>query len=156
MYKNLKIDIPKESMGFPGYPFDKQGDPSFIGHEEVLEYLVNYAKMTKVIPYIKFNSKVISISRSIDGKWNIETNQNQSLIFDFVIIANGHFSVPYTPEEFEKSPFRGQIIHSHFYRKPEDFAGKHVTGSFYFYSNIFGVIALFSDWKWTIRHWYIN
>ena len=121
-------------MGFPDYPFDKQGDPSFIGHEEVLEYLVTYAKMTKVLPHIKFNSKVISISRTVHGKWNIETNQNEALVFDFILIANGHYSVPYIPEEFEKSAFQGEIIHSHFYRRPEDFAGKHVTGSFQFRS----------------------
>ena len=64
MYKNLKINVPKESMAFPDYPFDKQGDPSFIGHEEVLEYLVKYAEMSKVLPHIKFNAKVTSISRT--------------------------------------------------------------------------------------------
>ena len=134
MYQNLKINVPKESMGFPDFPFEKQGDPSFIGHEQVLGYLVTYAKMTKVLPHIKFNSKVISISRTVDGKWNIETNQHESFTFDFIIIANGHYSVPYIPEEFEKSPFQGEVIHSHFYRRPEDFVGKHVTGSFQFRS----------------------
>ena len=138
MYQNLKINVPKESMGFPEFPFEKQGDPSFIGHKEVLEYLVAYAKMKKVLSHIKFNSKVISISRTVNGKWLIETVQNEALVFDFIIIANGHYSVPYIPEEFvpEKSPFHGEIIHSHFYRRPEDFEGKHVTGSFQFRSEL--------------------
>ena len=141
MYKNLKINVPKESMGFPDYPFDKQGDPSFIGHEEVLEYLVKYAEMSKVLPHIKFNTKVISISRTGDGKWKIETNQNDSSLFDFIIVANGHYSVPYTPEQFKESPFEGEIIHSHYYRRPEDFTGKHVTGTIhnFIFMNMFKI-----------------
>ncbi len=131
MYKNLKIDVPKESMGFPDYPFEKQGDPSFIDHEEVLKYLVKYAEMSKVLPHIKFNSKVISISRTGDGKSKVVTNQNDSFLFDFMIVANGHYTVPYTPEQFKECPFQGEIIHSHYYRRPESFVGKHVTGMIY-------------------------
>ena len=127
MYKNLKINVPKESMGFPNYPFDKHGDPSFIGHREVLEYIQIYAESTNVLPLIKLNSKVVSISATNDKKWNVKTNTN-SYNFDFVIIANGHYTVPYIPDDFKSSSFEGKIIHSHFYRKPEDFAGKNVIG----------------------------
>merc|ERR1712131_135400 len=114
-------------MAFPDYPFDKQGDPSFIGHEEVLEYLVKYAEMSKVLPHIKFNAKVTSISRTSNGKWKVKTNKNDSSLFGFIIVANGHYSVPYTPEQFKQNSFQGEIIHSHYYRRPEDFTGKHVT-----------------------------
>ena len=128
MYQNMRINVPKESMGFPDLPFEKENE----GHRDVREYLTDYAEMHKILPHIKVNSKVTSITRTEEGKWNVETNGNDISVFDFIIIANGHHSVPCIPKQFEESSFQGEIMHSHFYRRPEDFAGKNVTGKILF------------------------
>ncbi|XP_060579376.1 uncharacterized protein LOC132736291, partial [Ruditapes philippinarum] len=46
-YKNLRTNLPKEVMAFPGFPFPSHL-PSFIKHEEVLQYLKDYSQFYKL------------------------------------------------------------------------------------------------------------
>jgi len=39
-------------MAFPDFPF-REDLPSFMGHEEVLSYLVSYAQHFDLLPFIK-------------------------------------------------------------------------------------------------------
>ena len=50
-----------------------------------------------------------------------------------VVIASGHFSVPYIPEYEGMKSFPGRILHSHDFRDAEEFRGKDiiVLGSSY-------------------------
>ena len=41
--------------------------------------------------------------------------------FDFVIVANGHYTKPSLPALFENCDFEGRIIHSHVYRAVSKF-----------------------------------
>jgi len=52
MYSNIRTNLPKEVMAFPGYAFPSEL-PSFIRHQEVLEYLQNYAQHYNLAKYIK-------------------------------------------------------------------------------------------------------
>ncbi|EFX01899.1 iron transport multicopper oxidase fet3 precursor [Grosmannia clavigera kw1407] len=62
------------------------------------------------------------LTRNVDEWWEEE--------FDAVILANGHYSVPYVPfvpglaDYLERFP--GRVVHSKTYRSPKPFAGKRV------------------------------
>ena len=51
----------------------------------------------------------------------------QQDIFDYVIVANGHFSVPFIPEYPGMKAFPGRIMHSHDFRDAEEFRDKNVV-----------------------------
>ena len=46
--------------------------------------------------------------------------------FDNVVVATGHFSVPFIPEYEGMNSFPGRIMHSHDFRDAEEFRGKDV------------------------------
>ena len=46
--------------------------------------------------------------------------------FDYVVVANGHFSTPNIPEFPGIGGFPGRVMHSHDFRDAREFAGKKV------------------------------
>ena len=56
---------------------------------------------------------------NIFQKENVET-------YDSVMVCNGHYSVPIIPDIPDINLFSGRILHSHNYRRPEDFRGETV------------------------------
>lgn len=135
IYERLETNIPRGLMGFQDldWPQDSQLFPK---HETVLDYIEEYGK--DVQDLAQYETQVTSIEpadEDYSGKWkvltrNLRTNEQQEDVYDAVIVANGHFIVPYIPdipnikEWNEKYP--GAILHSKYYRKPEEFADKKV------------------------------
>ncbi|XP_060556235.1 uncharacterized protein LOC132716918 [Ruditapes philippinarum] len=135
MYKNLRTNIPKEVMGFPGYPFPSDL-PSFPEHKDVLKYLKDYSDHYDLEKYIKFSTKVDSVAPlSFDNKtaWKVSyssvgcPSQSENSIFDAIIVCNGHYSVPLVPTLEGMEDFKGTIVHSHDYRVPDPFKDKVVV-----------------------------
>jgi cation diffusion facilitator CzcD-associated flavoprotein CzcO len=122
-------------MAFSDQPFDGHL-PLFPGHEAVLEYLQRYADDIRHL--IRFNTQVVKVwldEMQAYDEWHVTTEDLESglsttSIYDAIVVANGHYTVPYVPDIAgvkawnEKNP--GNIIHSKAYRKPEDFHGKKV------------------------------
>jgi cation diffusion facilitator CzcD-associated flavoprotein CzcO len=122
-------------MGFQDldWPSDSQLFPK---HQTVLEYIKAYA--ADVQSLIECSTQVTDVSpvdSSPSGAWNVttrslHTNEERLSVYDAVIVANGHFIVPYVPsipdiEAWNKS-YPGLITHSKYYRRPEEFTGKKV------------------------------
>ncbi|KAK3710321.1 monooxygenase [Vermiconidia calcicola] len=135
MYDLLESNIPRGLMGFSNldWPEDSQLFPK---HESVLDYIDRYAEDVRHL--IRFQTQVIDVSLNPDEKWSVRTrpigpdpNANtEEAVFDAVLVANGHFDVPYIPsvtgiERWNKA-YPGMISHSKFYRRPEHFSGKKV------------------------------
>lgn len=53
-------NLPKEIMTFPDFQFDPHL-PSFIHHTEIANYLQQYAVHFNLMPYIQFNTVVLSV-----------------------------------------------------------------------------------------------
>lgn len=136
LYSNMTTNIPKEVMGFPGYPFHTEGS-SFIHHTEVQNYLINFVDHFSLKKYINFGYKVCEVKPIKDElsdavKWNVsvmkigcktvETDQ-----YDNVIICNGRYTNPYIPDILGMETFKGDIIHSHYYRKNVSYVDKNVV-----------------------------
>lgn len=135
MYEKLETNIPRGLMGFQDFdwPVDSQLFPK---HETVLQYIENYGR--DVQDLVQYETQVVDVvpaSSSNTGSWmvtgkNLRTKEERQEEFDAVIVANGHFIVPYIPDipnirEWNKL-HPGRISHSKYYRRPEEFEGKKV------------------------------
>ncbi|KAJ9595620.1 hypothetical protein L9F63_013196, partial [Diploptera punctata] len=135
MYRNLKTNVPKEIMPFPDFPFHDT-DASFVHHTDVLKYLKEYARHYDLYKHIRLRTLVQEIKPTMGkcGKtvWKIvikdvESNIEEQMEFDAVIVCNGHYSVPSIPNIEGMDKFEGVTQHSKDYRSPEQFRGVNVV-----------------------------
>ena len=147
MYEQLETNIPRTLMCFSdlSFPTDCQLFPK---HQAVKEYIDEYAK--ELLPLVRFESQVRDVrlleasgndnsgdgsktSEIIKEKWllkveELRTGRLQERNYDAVVIANGHYSVPYVPDiegarEWNEM-FPGTLTHSKSFRKAEEFLDK--------------------------------
>lgn len=78
MYRSLRVNLPRQLMGFSDYPFLKKGwgDPrSFPGHEEVLRFLRGFMEDSGLIELIRFGlsqpSRVLEPKRFGTNRFDI-------------------------------------------------------------------------------------
>lgn len=115
-------------MAFPEYPFPPSTKP-FPEREDVLKYLQSYAQRFNLNQHAKFEHFVNHVEPIARGKWEITVtdlpnNKTETVIYDAVIVANGHNSKPWIPKYEGADYFTGQMIHSHVYRDAKNYQGK--------------------------------
>jgi cation diffusion facilitator CzcD-associated flavoprotein CzcO len=135
MYDSLITNIPKQLMQYSDQAFLSES-LLFPTREDVQDYLVRYSQGVRQL--IKFSNQVqeVTLSQEIgQERWHVTarstvTNTMTRNEYDAVVVANGHYSVPFIPpvpgiEEFQaKHP--SIISHSKNYRSPKSFANKKV------------------------------
>lgn len=132
IYKRLETNIPKTLMGFSDQPFD-DGLQLFPRHDQVQKYLEDYS--SEVLSHIKFRTQVLKVEPRDESAWslkytNLESGSIAEQEYDAVVVASGHFSVPFIPsingleDWYREHP--GSISHSKYYRLPDTFAGEKV------------------------------
>ena len=133
VYDRLETNIPRSLMGFSdlNWPDETQLFPK---HDNVLKYIQEYGK--DVEDLVKLQTQITNVEPTDDnraGGWkltfrDLHTGVQRKELFDTVIVANGHFIVPYVPdiagirEWNDKYP--GVISHSKYFRNPESFANR--------------------------------
>jgi len=128
-YRTLHINTARNLTNFSDFKFDDSVQ-TFPDHWDMHRYLVAYAKRFDVERRIRFGSRVVELrpapgySRSAP-RWQIRLENGTVEDFDRVVVATGHLSKPLHVPEFEKR-FKGEYVHSHYYREPEPFAGKRI------------------------------
>lgn len=148
VYSRLETNIPRDLMGFSDLAW-KNDLQLFPKHEDVLQYLKEYAEDVLQIPgLVECGVKVVSVElvqtekENSRGKWEVTTTksfqqddqegeeESKTEIFDAVICASGHYDVPYIPSvpgiEAWNAQYPNRITHSKFYRLPENYTGKKV------------------------------
>ncbi|MBC7885817.1 MAG: NAD(P)-binding domain-containing protein, partial [Saprospiraceae bacterium] len=99
--------------------------PDYPSHQQILAYFEGYAEHFELKRYIRFNTKVDKVNRDEAGLWQIYTNgADIPETYDFLLVSNGHHSVPRHPELVRK--FTGKYFHSHDFKTNEIFSGKRV------------------------------
>ena len=136
VYKSCVINTCKEMSAFSDFPMPKEFPP-FVPHHQMLEYFKSYAENFKLNQYIRFGTSVESIipasdyetsgcydvtSRKMDETQSAEKTER----FDGVMVCSGHHVYPYTPDIRGLKAFTGTVLHSHEYRRPDEFADKNV------------------------------
>ena len=125
LYASMHVNLPRDLMAFEGYTFDDAGGgrddwPRFPHHARVLEYLRRFAIDTGIGDRVRLGHRVRQVTR--DDGWLVDGER-----FDAVAVCNGHFSEPKVPEIQGFANFPGAALHSHNYRRPDDFAGQRVV-----------------------------
>jgi Flavin-binding monooxygenase-like len=140
MYASLRTNLPKETMSFESMPFEASL-PSFLGHENVAQYLQCVATREGIMDFIRFNSSVARISPvdpnifatpwtvqlAVDAPDGRQSDLSVPEYFDAVVVCNGHFSKPSSWRPDGAASWPGRITHSHDYRTPDPFIGKNVV-----------------------------
>lgn len=113
----------KTMSAYEGFPMPKEY-PDYPSHHQVLTYFQAYAKQFGLMPYIRFNTKVDQVKKVENEKWQIETTGGEKEVFDYLLVANGHHSVPRHPAFREQ--FTGKYLHSHAFKNNKGFEGERV------------------------------
>ena len=82
--------------------------------------------------YIKYNTKVTNVDFDEDKRiFNVQVTdaenngaQHVNEVFDYVIVATGHFWAPNFPEFEGIESFPGRILHAHDYKTAKEFKGQ--------------------------------
>jgi len=109
LYKSLRTNLPRESMGFMDYPFvtraGEGSDPRrFPGHAEVLKYLQDFAREFGIEEMVRFECEVVSVEMVDNEKLKVKCKRMRpdggggddllDEVFDAVVVCNGHFTQP--------------------------------------------------------------
>jgi len=142
MYRYLWSNGPKEALEFADYSFEEHFGapiPSYPPRAVLRDYIVGRVEKSDVRKYIKFRHPVRDV-RFDDAtqKFTLTARDlvNDQLVtdlFDYVIVANGHFSTPNVPHFPGLEKFPGRVLHAHDFRDAAEFAGKRIlcVGSSY-------------------------
>jgi dimethylaniline monooxygenase (N-oxide forming) len=122
-YRSLHINTNRKVMAYADYPMPDDF-PMFPHHSHILTYFENYVDHFGIRPHIQFKTKVIDVQKNEDGTYTVYTDTGKADIYKHVLVANGHHWNPRLPEPMFEGEFTGEIMHSHYYKTPDQVAGK--------------------------------
>ncbi|MCC3373070.1 NAD(P)/FAD-dependent oxidoreductase [Cohnella sp. REN36] len=121
-YESLKLFSPARVSSLPGMKFPSAPN-RYPLRNEVIQYFKQY-KAHFNLP-VKTNQHIDRVTR--EGQlFAIHTNEGNKFLAKTLINATGSFHSPYKPQIPGQDTFRGEMLHSSDYRRPEAFAGKRV------------------------------
>lgn len=102
-----------ESMPFP------PSTPLFPKASVVADYLRLYAKTFDLMPHIRLNTSVASTIWN-GASWSVTLSTGEELEYDRLVVANGHYRVPFYPPVpgLDKWLSEKRATHSVYYRSP--------------------------------------
>lgn len=140
MYDTLRTNIPKTLMAYGDTPFSED-DVLFPSRQTVQQYLVDYSQ--EVRSHIRFSAQVVDVRLDVGAskaltkdQWEVSVNDLKTekmtkAIYDAVVVANGHYTVPYIPPikglDTWAKMYPGVVQHSKSYRSPDAYTGLKVV-----------------------------
>jgi trimethylamine monooxygenase len=135
MYRYLWSNGPKECLEFADYSFEEHFGkpiPSYPPRAVLYDYIAGRVNKSGVRDYIRFSTAVrwveytdLTKKFTVTAK-DLVNDTHQTEEFDYVIVANGHFSVPHVPYFEGVETFPGRVLHAHDFRAANEFAGKDI------------------------------
>ncbi|CAI6337920.1 unnamed protein product [Periconia digitata] len=140
IYSGLTTNVPEIAMSFSDHRF---AYGPFVPHWIPKQYIQDYFSLHGVDDCLVLNTTVEDVSRipaaDTTDQWQLTLRKYDPIAklnvwwqekFDAVVIANGHYSIPYIPQvegldEYMKN-FPGRVTHSKFYRSPSNYINKRV------------------------------
>ncbi|OQV15018.1 putative Senecionine N-oxygenase [Hypsibius exemplaris] len=135
MYRYLWSNAPKECLEFADYTFDEhfgRSIGSYPPRAVLWDYIKGRVEKADVRKWVRFNSPVRMVTYADSTKKFTVTvhdhvaDKTYSEEFDFVVVAIGHYSVPYMPHFDGIEQFNGRVLHAHDFRDAVEFAGKDI------------------------------
>lgn len=149
IWESLLINNSRFSSCFSDFPWDENAE-DFPNAKEVYDYLCNYADHHHLYDDTKLNCNVTKIKR-LNDQWSVEWIRDnkylETALFDSVVICSGMYSKGYIPQIQGLETFKGRLIHSEDYKKPDSFTGRKVAviGNSFSGTEIAAEIALKAD-----------
>ena len=123
VYAGLRCNLPHQIMQFRDFPFSPRA--SFVGKDDVTDYLEAYAAHHGLNELITFGSGIERIAPAEAGGWVATTAAGGDRSYDAVVVANGHY------EKAAYAAIAGDgsvaVTHSKDYWSPGAYAGKTVV-----------------------------
>jgi len=135
MYRYLWSNAPKECLEFADYSFEEhfgRAIPSYPPRAVLRDYIMGRVDNFNLRQYIRFNTAVRWVSYDeTDETFTVTVmdhndDEMYSEVFDYVVVATGHFSTPNTPYFEGFNTFPGRVLHAHEFRDACEFTGKRV------------------------------
>jgi trimethylamine monooxygenase len=135
MYRYLWSNGPKECLEFADYTFDEHfGKPiaSYPPREVLADYIKGRVEKAGVRDWCRFRHPVRNVEYHKDADnftvtaHDLVNDKSVKETFDYVIVANGHFSTPNVPYFDGMDKFGGRVLHAHDFRDALEFKGKDV------------------------------
>lgn len=131
MYRYLWSNGPKEVLEYEDYSFKEhfgRAIPSFPPRTVLNEYNLGRAKKNNVDRFVQLNTVVRNVEKKGDQfsvfSQNLKTREEKREMFDYLVVATGHFSVPNQPAYPGMDGFNGRVMHSHDFRDATSYKGK--------------------------------
>lgn len=130
MYKYLWSNGPKECLEFSDYSFDEHfGKPisSYPPRPVLFDYIQGRIKRGNAKEFIRLNTTARWVEYLEDTNQfrvildNIKENRTYEEIFDYLVVASGHFSTPNMPYFKGIENFPGAVMHAHDFRGADQF-----------------------------------
>lgn len=126
----FSTNVPVEVMGFLNHPYPKK-KRSIVAHEEVLAFFQSFATEFNMSRVIKFQQLVVNVRPLPTNRWEVvskdlSTNICETTSYDAIFVCNGHYSAPNTLDFDGLHRFLGHKMHSHDYRRPDQYANETV------------------------------
>jgi trimethylamine monooxygenase len=135
MYRYLWSNGPKECLEFADYTFDEHfGIPlaSYPPRAVLWDYIKGRVEKAGVRDWIRFRTPVRYVTHDMNtGSFTVTAHDlindhEYEEKFDYVVVANGHFSVPNVPHFEGFSTFNGRVLHAHDFRDAMEFSDKNI------------------------------
>lgn len=136
MYRYLWSNGPKECLEFADYTFEEHfGRPiaSYPPREVLWDYIKGRVEKAGVRDKCRFRTPVRHVEYSEKtGKFTVTAHDLvkdhvYSEVFDYVVVASGHFSTPNVPYFKGFDTFGGRVMHAHDFRDALEFKGKDIV-----------------------------
>ena len=130
MYKYLWSNGPKECLEFADYTFSEHfGQPisSYPPREVLFDYIQGRIEHSNARDYIQFNTVARWVDYQADTAQfrvifdDLKKNETFEELFDYLIVATGHFSTPNMPYFKGIDNFPGAVMHAHDFRGADQF-----------------------------------
>ncbi|MDX1415066.1 MAG: NAD(P)-binding domain-containing protein [Candidatus Promineifilaceae bacterium] len=122
MYKDLRTNVPYQSMAIDGFAVPRQEEIRFVHRSEILNYLDAYLRhLEQAYPgqgEYRLNANIESVT--YDRGWSVISCELGTFVkekFDVVVVATGAFHKPFNAN-LHDSEFEGVSFHSLYYDDP--------------------------------------
>ncbi|KAK2044743.1 FAD/NAD(P)-binding domain-containing protein [Colletotrichum somersetense] len=138
IYSGVILNSSRATSGFSDFPIDPARYPIYYSHKLHLRYLNEYAANFGLEKHVRYNTSVVGCVPRADGGWEVrvrsggagdsgDDDKEEVLTFDAVVSGTGFAGTPAIPEYEGRDRFKGEVLHSHYYRIPSAFEGKKVV-----------------------------
>ena len=124
-YQSLFINTSRPRMQYSDYPMLEEY-PVFPHHTQIAEYFNAYTEHFGIKPFIRFRTLLTQAVPLEGGGWEVALDDGTRHRYRALLVANGHHWDTRWPEPPFPGHFDGSVIHSHYYKVPDEYAGKRV------------------------------